>query len=131
MGKVIKNDHKSAKNRARVRKHRLWKKNQEIHEKYIHDQVLIEKGACNNGIIEEIFVNDFHHYGSKVDKASEIEDKLKYWCVHHRITTTAMNDLLNLLRFAGLVFFTERLSHINGNARKCSHSNVNEWQNVV
>lgn len=102
MGKVNKNDHKAAKNRARVRKHRHWKKNKVIHEKYIHDEIFTEENVCSDSILKEIFENNSQQRDSKIDKATEISDKLKYWCVHHRITSMAINDLLHILRFAGL-----------------------------
>lgn len=101
MGRVLRIDNKALKNRARVRKYRSWKKLKAIHEKYINDQISNEEEEdCSDEIVENISPND----GSNVDKATEISDKLKYWCVHHRITATAMNDLLAILQFVGLNF---------------------------
>lgn len=98
--KVKKTDFKAVKNRARVEKHRSWKKRKDIHEKYIRDQIYDEDDVCDS----EIFENDSNGNNFEIDKATEISDKLKYWSVHHRITAMAMNDLLSVLRCAGLAY---------------------------
>lgn len=104
MGRVKRFDPKAVKNRARVKKHRDWKKFRAIHEKHILDQMFSEENDDYDRIFDEFPGNDSHHENPLVDKATEISDKLKYWSVHHRITAVAMCDLLCILRFAGLEF---------------------------
>ena len=107
MAKIKKNDEKSIKNRARVKKHRDWKKNKSIHEKFIIDQLFNGQNECITKIFDKRTDNHndlLNEKECKIDKATEIRDKLQYWCSHHRITTTAMNDLLCILRSAGFSF---------------------------
>lgn len=104
MGRVKSLDQKAVKNRARVRKYRNWIKAKAIHEKYIRDQIFSENNDRYETSFDGVSVNELSDENATLDKASEISDKLKYWCAHHRITAMAMNDLLLILRFAGLEF---------------------------
>lgn len=104
MTRVKRFDQRAARNRDRVRKYRTWRKLKADHDKYIHDQIYNAGDVRIGRIPEEIFEHDSQHGNSKIDKANEITDKLKYWAMHHRITQTALNDILSILKFAGLEF---------------------------
>lgn len=136
MGRVMKSGRKAALNRARVRKHRSLKESISIHNRYIYDKILNEN---NNGICGEIFdnfesINVSQNDESKIDTATEIRDKLKYWCSHHQVTASAMNDLLCLLRFAGLRFLPKDCRTLMGtptNVPIHSLTNGKIWYNGV
>lgn len=138
MGKVRNFDEKSCKNRARVRKYRNWKKAKSLHENYIRRQVEIEADesvhiddSIYNGIFDDSFVNEREN---STDKATEIKDKLKFWCVNHRITAMAMCDLLLILRFAGLEFLPRDSRTLMGtpvNVPIHSLSNGKLWYNGI
>lgn len=138
MAKIRKFDEKSAKNRARVRKFRERKKYRVIHEKYIYNQI---------NLFNESQTMDCNHFSDKLydefpdenctgvkDKATEICDKLKYWCVDHRITAVAMCDLLSILRYAGFHFLPKDNRTFMGTPKNVpilSLSNGKLWYNGI
>lgn len=133
MVRVKRFDQKAVKNRARVRKHRDWKKSKSIHEKYIRDQIFTEDNNSYE-MFDEFIVNGSHDENPKIDKATEITDKLKYWCAHHRITAVAMCDLLCILRFAGLAFLPKDNRTLMGTPVKVpihTLSNGKLWYNGI
>lgn len=89
-------DERSMNNRARVRKYRNFRKLKSIHEQKISEKL-------NSYEFQDKIVGDGHD-SNNVDKEFVVKDKLKYWSVHHRISKTALSDLLSILRYAGLVF---------------------------
>lgn len=102
MGRVINFDRNSVKNRARVRKHRYIKRAMAIHEQYIQDQMFIEENNRCDTTINGFSLFDSCTNSDQRDESCELSDKLKHWCVDHRITAMAMNGLLSILRLAGL-----------------------------
>lgn len=88
---------KNEKNKARVRKHRYFRKLKAIHEKKIYERIYSKKNESNN--------ETFNNYSGDlpiVNKGTEIEYRLKYWAMQHRISKIALNDLLSILNHAGL-----------------------------
>lgn len=98
MAKVRFLDTASRKNRDRVKKHRDFKKLKAIHDKQIYERMKLFNSAPHDRHTSNT------HELSDFDKTSEIKDKLKRWIVHHRITQSALSDLLVILIFAGLHF---------------------------
>lgn len=90
------------KNRARVRKHRYFRKLKTIHEKKIYEQLYSEKNVNIDAVFDDCLEFDPNEVSPNVDKVAEIKYRLKHWAVNHRITKTALNDLLWILRHAGL-----------------------------
>lgn len=89
-------DERSLNNRARVRKYRNFRKLKSIHEKKISEK--LNSNEFRDNIFSDI--ND----ANKIDKEFAVKHKLRYWSVHHRVSKTALSDLLSILRYAGLVF---------------------------
>lgn len=134
MGRVTKFDQKAVKNRARVKRYRYFKKAKAIHEKYIHDQMFVEENDQYDTTLNGFSINDLYHENPIRDEATEISDKLKYWCVDHRITAIAMNDLLSILRFAGLGFLPKDCRTLMGTPVSVpihTLSNGKMWYNGV
>lgn len=101
MAKVLLFDEKSIKNRNRVQKHRYNKYLKKIHN---HE---IEKRIKKLNFIHHDVSMDNHSTDSdpnNYDKPNEFKDKLRVWVLNHRITRTAVNDLLLILISAGFVF---------------------------
>lgn len=114
MGRLIKdNSVKAGKNRARVRKSRLLKQRKEAHESHIREEMYsMEQIYCENLCknIDDLSDkrendedNEYLQY-DRVDKSIEFMDKLRFWAIHHRITQTAISDLLKILIFGGFSF---------------------------
>lgn len=115
MGRPIKNDSvKATKNRARVRKSCILKQMRATHESYIRVEIYsIEQLNCEEMFkqIDELSdekkekdeENEYLAY-DRVDKSIELMDRLRFWAIHHRITQTAIGDLLRILIFGGLTF---------------------------
>lgn len=111
MGRAIVNfSLRAAKNRARVRKSRILKKKKILHENHIREQIYSIKEAhfeeIGNHIDQETFANEDKNerIGDDIDQSVEFIDKLRYWAMHHRITHSAINDLLAILIFGGFTF---------------------------
>lgn len=101
MAKVKYNDQKAVNNRARVRRYRQFRKMKVTHEMYIRKKLNAEEEMPIHEIVEEIL----DHNKPEIPAPDEITEKIRYWAVQHRITKTALNDLLRILIFAGLNFF--------------------------
>lgn len=93
-------DQKAVNNRARVNRHRKLQKLKSIHEIYIRNQIYPKEDVRIYGMVDEAL----NHSLSETDTATEIAEKLRYWTVHHRITKSALNDLLVILILAGLTY---------------------------
>lgn len=90
-------DEKRLKNRFRVRQHRNNKYIKKIYNDKVDERIRklsfqqIECYATSGSDDEE----------PDIDKATDLKDKLRVWVVNHRITRTAVNDLLLILISAG------------------------------
>lgn len=111
MGRKIKdNSNKAAKNRARVKKSRQLKNMKSAHEIHIREKVYSMNQQRFEKICDNIDKESSDSEASNslpyddVDKTVDFMDKLRYWVVHHRITHSALNDLLKILIFGGFVF---------------------------
>lgn len=118
MGRSIKSDSdKAIKNRARVRKSRLLKKKRTAHENHIQEQIdslkdlSFETGEDLSSDIDENSINgesdddlDSKFSCDDVDESIEFIGRLRSWAVKHRITHSAIRELLAILIFGGLVF---------------------------
>lgn len=93
-------DQKAANNRARVKKHRHFKKMKSIHETYIRDQIYPKEDVSVYGMVDLALNNS----STETDIASDTAERLRYWTVQHRITKKALNDLLVILILAGLTY---------------------------
>lgn len=102
MARIKSFDHKAIRNRARVKKHRYFRKLRLIHEKKINEQLHSEK----NMLIDKVFddCSGENEDLSSPDKGEEIKDKIRYWAVQRGIAKTALNDLLSILIFGGFTF---------------------------
>lgn len=107
MGRAIKDHSKNAaKNRARVKKCRFLKKMRFVHESYVRDQVhsinelLFERNCSDSDSNIDDDKNDF----GDINKSTELTNKLRFWAANHRITHSAINDLLGTLICCGLTF---------------------------
>lgn len=106
MGKIKYVDKKSELNRVRVRNYRRRQKINFFYESQVREQlfklniesdIVSTRDPSNN---DENF--EKHAYDS--DNTTSFKDKLKYWAVHHRISASAINDLLAILIYAGFTF---------------------------
>lgn len=109
MARVKVFDKKSVDNRNRVRKHRQNKKLLIGYNNYIKNKIENKKIVCNpndNGkvYIQNEHYNDENSFDNAIDRANEFKNKLRFWAIKHRITKSALNDLLVILIFAGLSF---------------------------
>lgn len=114
MTRIVKNDQKSQQNRNRVRRYRRSKMLKARHEKYIHSQIYIDaqnqvEENCENLFEESESESIGGHitYGDQEeeeDRTTLISDKLRYWALYHRITKTALSDLLSILKYSGFSF---------------------------
>lgn len=106
MAKRKRSDLKAENTRIRVKKFRDFQKIKLIHEKKIREIIY----SNQNKEFESNFdspheqIDDFENGVLRVDKTTEIKDKLIRWAINHRITKIATNELLNILKFAGLSF---------------------------
>lgn len=100
MGRVKNFDHKAVQNRARVQKHRNFRKLKNIHEKIVNDEIYSRR---NDNVFAE-FPPENEEEFPNVDKGTEIKDRITHWAIHHRISKTALNDLLAIFIFAGFSF---------------------------
>lgn len=113
MTRTVKNDRKSQQNRNRVRRYRRSKMLKARHEKYIHSQIYIDaqnqvEENCEN-LFEESAesesIGGHIPYGDhEEDRTTLISDKLRYWALYHRISKTALSDLLSILKYSGFNF---------------------------
>lgn len=101
MARVQRFDQKAANNRARIQRCRHLKKMKMIHEKEVSKRLKSQNVADSetSGDTEGNGATDVN-----LDKATEIKNKLRYWASSNRITTTAINELLSILKFAGFGF---------------------------
>lgn len=118
MGRSIKNEtDKAIKNRARVRKSRLLKRMRSEHETRIQAQIVsleessfeprfepCQEASSNERSMNESSEDDSNFFCDDVDKPIEIMNRLRLWAVSHRITQSAINELLAILIFGGFAF---------------------------
>lgn len=95
--KVIFHDEKSVKNRKRVKKHRDNEHLKKMHNRKVKEHV--ERMLSLHHNVENVFSHDNNY-----DEPSEFKDKLRTWVLNHKITRTAVNDLLLILISAGFCF---------------------------
>lgn len=107
---------KAVKTRARVKKHRYFQKLKAIHENKIYEQVYSNENAHIDKVFGDCFAHSSIENLPTVDKSTEIKDKIKYWAVNHRISKTALNDLLAILIFAGFSFLPRDSRTLMGTA---------------
>lgn len=100
MSRLKRFDQKAVKNRARVKKHREFKKLKSIHELYVRNQIHPKEETPIYGIVDEAVSQS----STEAENLHEIPDRLRYWAVHHRITKRALSDLLIILISAGLTY---------------------------
>lgn len=89
-------------NRNRVRKHRNQHQSKKMHRDQINKRVkkiILEQNKCDE-------TNNYEQINKQADRdiSSEFKVKLRIWVVNHRITQTALNDLLLILISAGFCF---------------------------
>lgn len=101
MGRVIRIDHRAVRNRARVQKHRYFRKLKKIHETKINEAIYSKR---NDDVFTDFSTEEVQEEIPNVDKGAEIKDKIRHWAVHHRISKIALNDLLAILIFGGFSF---------------------------
>lgn len=110
MGRVIKdNSVKASKNRARVRKHRILKQMKATHESHIREEIysmqqLNCEEMCKQFDEKDDDEDNEYLQHNTIDKSIEFMDRLRFWAAHHRITHSAIGDLLKILIFGGLAF---------------------------
>lgn len=88
---------KAVKTRKRVQKFRKLKKLREAYERqFIEDDIELNCGDSLNG---------FDRASDSLPSSSFcLKEKLRIWAVQHRITKSAVNDLLSILIIAGFAF---------------------------
>lgn len=93
------NSKKAVATRKRVQKHRAKKQNRQKYEKKVQD--FMQKN-CENTLNS----GEEMSYETENEKQSDfgIEEKLRNWAIKHRITKSAINDLLGILIFFGFNF---------------------------
>lgn len=144
MGRAIKYQTDVAiKHRARVRKYRTLKKIRLEHEIHIQNQIQsieIEKENVCDDINEkstdgeEESEDDDSKLSQDVDKSIEFMIKLRFWAVQHRITHSAINDLLSILIFGGFFFLPRDSRTLMETPKKIeiiAVSNEKFWYNGV
>lgn len=94
--RITNNSKKAASDRKRVERFRLKKKNRKIYEAKV--QKFREESVNNEKKLSEKNQNE----SENVEPEYGIQHKLRIWAVKHRITKTAINDLLGLLIWFGL-----------------------------
>lgn len=104
MARVKQFDKKSVRNRVNVANYRKKQKLRAIHEKYVYDQIYSRKDVAIEKTSDAIFGQSLENGFLNINKETETANKLRRWAAHHRITKTALNDLLLILIFAGLNF---------------------------
>lgn len=109
MGRAVTNfNDKAAKNRARVRKCRGLKKKKAFYENYVREQIYAYKEVHFQKVCDDIdrSTSDDEEIGDgdDIDMSIEFTDKLRFWAIHHRISHSAINDLLSILIFGGFAF---------------------------
>lgn len=101
MARILLFDEKSVKNRNRVQKHRYNKYLKKIHnqeiERRIKNLTLIHHDVSTANHLNDA---DLKNY----DEPNEFKQKLRVWVLNHRITRTAVSELLLILISAGFVF---------------------------
>lgn len=98
MAKIKKFDKKSRQNRERVRKYREKKKFRSIYKKLVEARKKSEKNDEENPMCEAEIENN------ELNNDQIFLEKLKNWAINNRISATAINELLILLRFGGFNF---------------------------
>lgn len=86
--------------KIRVRKHRFLKKLRSNHEKPILEYIKLLRVGNND---DDALNKTCSPAGDK-HKWVEIEEKLKFWVAIHKLTRSAVNELLAILKFSGLNF---------------------------
>lgn len=103
MAKIKRVDQKAVNNRNRVKKYRNIRRLKRLHEKNIHEQS--NKIISENNAVSGNHSGDLTHQNlSNDDIPTEIKNKIRYWTLSHRITRTALNELLSILSFSGFSF---------------------------
>lgn len=93
---------KSKKNRDRVRKCRLLKKLRSVHVNQVRERIYSQRDI---NIDQHLSSNCEENFCSIDDgKVVGFEHKLRCWAINHRITGSAINDLLIILIYAGFTF---------------------------
>lgn len=100
MARIKNFDLKSELNRERVKKHRQKKKLKLIYENQVEKLINAKKNCIEEPKSEVEYKCD----DSSIDRDEIFTNKLKRWAVKHRISATAINDLLQILIFAGFHF---------------------------
>lgn len=99
MVKSTKQSTKSVRTRNRMRRYRQRKK---IRVNYEHCVEKEKNDFSDRYAFEQIEnVNNDHH---STDEHFDLKEKLRIWVINHRITHTAVNDLLKILILAGFTF---------------------------
>lgn len=97
MAKIRNFSRKAAKTRARVQKHRLLNKWRKTYE----DEVRIEMKRREH--TDPSFA-DVEDSAANSETTVDFKDMISDWAIKHRITKTAINDLLSILIVAGFTF---------------------------
>lgn len=98
MVKIKNFDLKSEKNRERVRRHREKKKLKLIHENQVEKLIHAKKNFIENS------KPNVEYDEPNIDGDEIFTNKLKKWAVKNRISAKAINELLQILIFAGFNF---------------------------
>lgn len=98
MAKITKFDSKSVQNRECVKRHRQRKKLKLLYENEVQKIINANKKYTEKSSTDYIFEEP------NISREEIFTLKLKKWAVKHRITAMAINDLLQILIFAGFNF---------------------------
>lgn len=101
---------KAARARDRLRRFRLKKKLDQKYQKEVEAQLQQQRNQSRNVNSEmqlssdgkvNLNLNSNPSYSNEQNGSFEIKEKLQFWAIKHRITKTALNDLLPILISAG------------------------------
>lgn len=106
MARILLFDEKSVKNRNRVRKHRQYINMKKLHNEKINERMKknFQRMSFDLPIDSDHLDSNQQHNQHDYDKQNEFKDNLRIWALNHRITRTAVNDLLMILISAGFGF---------------------------
>lgn len=127
MARIKKFDVKSEKNRERVRKYRQKKKLNLIHEKRVQKLINAKKNITEKSETVE-------HDEPNNDRADIFKNKLKNWSMKHRISAQAINELLQILIFAGFHFLPKDSRTMMGTPKQLTIKTLSHgrmWYNGV
>lgn len=104
MGKIKQFNKKSEMNRIRVRNFRHRQKVKSSYEIQVREQISMLNIESNTVSTDPVNDDNCEKHAYETESTTIFKDKLKCWAVNHRISASAINDLLVILIFAGFTF---------------------------